>query len=267
MKTGLSRRLSALVLAFAAVPTFADVVEIRSMTEAPFHVLGASDVAVFDLDNTIIEPLQSLGSDQWGSYQGKRFREMGFPDARATEASVAMFAEVQVKSSVRLVEPDTARIIRELQDRGVTVLGLTARPLVIVDRTLAQLASVGVNLDRRPVASGDFFVDVYRTARFKGGVLFVGENNKGEMLKAIYSQLGRDLPPVVKFFDDKRYHVENMDAALSGTGVRHTSYRYGAADPRVKSFDPVLGDYQWGVFKATGQILSDEEARDRLDRR
>jgi hypothetical protein len=244
-----------------AGPSFAEVVEIRSISEAALKDPPA--LVVFDLDNTVYEPAQTMGSDQWGGYQQRRLRDLGVPEPLATDGGVAMFSQAQRATKVRLVELETAAIIRGLQDAGVPVLALTARPLDLVDRTLEQLAGLGVDFTRRPLARGEFTVE--RTARFRGGVLFVGpHNDKGLLLKAIHKQLRKPLPRSLAFFDDKRHHVDEMEKALADTGTAYTGYRYGAADARVKAFDPAVGDLQWRTFRETGRIPSDEEALKQL---
>lgn len=236
----------------------AEVVELRSYADVP-AIAHPDTLLVFDLDNTIIAPVQTIGSDQWGSLQQKRFREQGLPAEEAVDRGVAMFAEVQMKTRVRLTEPGVRNFIRSLQARGFHVMGLTARPMNLVDRTLEELASVGVDLSR--TAIGGFIPpapDARHEVRYKGGILFVGPHNKkGPVLKTF---LNGQMPAAIRFFDDKTHHVEDLEDVFARE-TNYTGYRYNREDANVANMDPVLGDFEWHLFKTWGVLLSDDEAR------
>ena len=67
-------------------------------------------------------------------------------------------------------------------------------------------------------------------------------------------------PHQMIFVDDRRQNVDNMEAAFQGSPVPATIFRYGAADSRVKAFNPAVADREWSVFANEGRLLSDEEA-------
>ena len=240
------------------LPSFADA---APMTDA------ASTLVIFDLDNTLIEPVQTIGSDQWGSLEQKRLKDQGVPADDAIDQGVAKFAEVQMKTKVQLVDPNAAKFIKDLQNKGYTMMGLTARPLSLIQTSLNQLKSVGINLAPTAPIKGAIDVQSVAPARFQGGVLVVGpHNNKGDTLKAFYAKLGRALPEHVIFFDDKLHNVEALETALTSIpGVDYIGYRFATADETVKSFDSKLGDFEWSIFKSSQLLLNDGEARQLMD--
>ena len=61
----------------------------------------------------------------------------------------------------------------------------------------------------------------------------------------------------ILFVDDKQSNVESVELWLGKAGIPHQSFRYGAADPRVKSFQRGLAEVQLAYF---GTILSDAVA-------
>lgn len=252
-------RTTSLVLALASLAARAEVREITSYREVT-PLTDTSTLVVFDLDNTIFEPTQTLGSDQWGSLQQKRFKEQGLPPADAVDRGVAMFAEVQMKTNVQLVEPMTAGFIADLQKRGFRVMGLTARPMNLVARTVDELRSLGLDLSRTaPEGVVPVGADARHEVRYAGGVLFVGPHNlKGPVLKSF---LTGQLPTSIRFFDDKKHHVDDLEDVFASL-TDYVGYRYGAADARVKSMSPELGDFEWKAFKLWNVILDDETARE-----
>lgn len=52
------------------------------------------------------------------------------------------------------------------------------------------------------------------------------------------------------------------EAAFQAGGLPHIEFRYGAADPKVRAFDPLLAEFEWSYFLRYGIFLSDPKARD-----
>jgi len=83
-------------------------------------------LVVFDIDNTLIEPVGNLGSDQWYDFLVRSIgRWMGFRRRRRSAGLTLIWNEVQWIIEVKAVEPDTPQLIRGLQDRSVKLMGLT----------------------------------------------------------------------------------------------------------------------------------------------
>lgn len=239
----------------------AEVIETKQYIDVLKYVT-ADTLVVTDLDNTVIEPVQTLGSDQWGEAMGKKLIAAGFEKAHAVEMHVSMFALVQQYTQVKTVESDTARILNDLKSMNIPVLGLTARPVYIVDRTLDLVKSVNLNL-----TGLDEVADVVKRDQnpneivYKSGVVFVGPmNNKGLVLKSIVDQLKQTNFKRIVFIDDKVHHAVNVDQAFENSGIEVKSLRYGAADVKVHSYNAPLADFEWSHFLNTGIILSDKEA-------
>ncbi len=239
----------------------AEVIETNSYRDVLKYVT-ADTLVVTDLDNTVIEPVQTLGSDQWGEAMGKKLIAAGFEKAQAVEMHVSMFALVQQYTQVKTVESDTARILNDLKSMNIPTLGLTARPVYIVDRTLDLLKSVSLNL-----TGLDEVADIVKRDQnpneiiYKSGVVFVGPmNNKGLVLKSIVDQLKNSHFKQIIFIDDKVHHTVNVDKAFENSGIDVKSLRYGAADVRVRAYNAPLADFEWSHFLNTGIILSDKEA-------
>ena len=65
----------------------------------------------------------------------------------------------------------------------------------------------------------------------------------------------------VVFIDDKSKHTASVNTAIDGLGIEDFEFRYGAADEKVKAFDPALAEVELCYFEKTGVILSDDEAQ------
>ena len=244
--------------------------EAKTMNEALSSV-DNDTVLIFDLDNTIIETIQALGSDQWVDYLKEKYRkEYG----ETGESEEAIKAKVLVKvlddwkrvvrvTKVQPVEETTPELIRGLQAKGVRIMGLTARPVDLIGRTRSQLESVRVDLSKSTVSPEEFTLatspDVDFRAKFSGGILHSGNNPKGPLLTKFLLEKLKLQPKKIVFVDDKKGNVESVEAALNKIqGLDHTSYRYGGADKKVAGFRKELAEIEWEYFRA---ILSDSAAQ------
>ncbi|MBI1862444.1 MAG: DUF2608 domain-containing protein [Deltaproteobacteria bacterium] len=240
-------KLTVLMAAALAITAQATIRETNSLRDVANAATTGSFVA-FDLDNTLIEPIQTLGSDQWFEHISKQL---------GIDGAIALWSKVQLKTQVRPVEQTTSSIVREIQDRGVPVIGLTARPLTVAEATLQQLASVGIDLSRTtPIFDDLAFPGHLENAQYTQGIIFAGKNQKGDMIVRFLDRTGLH-PSVIVFADDKPKHTASVDSALTAKGINNIEFRYGAADERVKAFDAEIAAVQLHYFDG---ILDDEAA-------
>src|SRR5687768_551444 len=220
-------------------------VPLQRMKEIMPHV-DRDTLVVFDIDNTLIEPTQTLGSDQWFYHLMQKVKaEEKLDDERAIDRAMEIWNAVQLDTQVRAVESDTPALIRELQRKEVATFALTARTLDSAEVTKKQLRSIGVDFAARPIHRGDLDFALASPARFTGGILFVGEKNaKGDVLLAFLAKVGLR-PKRVLFIDDKEKNVASVERSLSTAQIPHVVFRYGAADSRVARFRPDVADMQY----------------------
>ncbi|MBX3021897.1 MAG: DUF2608 domain-containing protein [Bdellovibrionales bacterium] len=231
------------LLVIIASSALAEIREAGSMQEALASV-RSTDFVVFDIDNTILAPTQTIGSDQWFEYKVEQNRHKGMSDNAAIEAAAVDWARVQQITNVELVESITASYIRKMQMEGVTVIALTARSPQVRAITKKQLESLGV----------------YFTPN---NVLFAQGRNKGVVLKE-YMGVMKMQPGRIVFLDDKIKNVQNMDEAFVGASFPNINYRYGGADAKVQAFSPEVAEIQWKYFTNQNILISDDQAEDLL---
>lgn len=236
--------LAAVLLLAAAAA--AEVREINSMREIESE-LTPGTLLVFDIDNTLLEPVGSIGSDQWYDYLVKAFRRDGLSEPESQTRAQAAWRHALGIVQVRPVEAITPALVRAQQQRGLKVMALTARGPEDAERTLRQLRSAGIELQGTsvhpaPLRVPQAEIESDQDAAFSGGVLLVGEGpNKGKALAGFLRKLGQR-PQRVVFVDDKPHHARNVDAALGAAGIPCTAFRYGAADERVRAFNEIMGE-------------------------
>lgn len=244
---------------------YAKIIEIHQLKEA-MSTVTSDTLLVFDLDNTLFEPVQALGSDQWFNYHLRHLIEgEKLTEDQAFDRTIPLWTQIQMVSEVQLIETATPGLIRQKQNAGIKIMGLTARPVELSERTRQQLKSVDIDLSEKAFQGNDVVVNGFKGAKYTQGILFNGKNNKGKVLKAFLEQI--QLRPLqIVFVDDRIKNVKNLDDAFSGTQINLLAYRYGALDEKVRRFELEylkVADLQ---LRYLNRILSDEDAKFLLTR-
>jgi hypothetical protein len=247
---------------FFANSAFSEIREIKYLSQI-LDGIDSDTLVVTDVDNTELEPVQVLGSDQWYGYLVAANLKRGLSQKEATDKAIELWMMIQKVMSVKTVEPQTASVLRIVQAKAGATMGLTARPIALVEATQKQLDSVGIDLAQRTIVPYDVPLVNNVEGLFTEGILFLGPNgNKGVALKDFLGQLNllRRFKKIV-FVDDRESHVKRVEAAFKDSGIRNINFRYSYLDQKVASFDPATADRQLGHFIVTGQFLTDEEAQ------
>ncbi len=234
------------------------------------HVIETTDMAhvldyvsegtlvVFDLDNTLIETSQHLGSDEWFSHRLKHLLTKGHNIDEALRMVMPHYVAIQKKTSVRYVDPAIPQILHKMHQPGVQLIALTKRDPELAERTLEQLASLHIDFSATSEISGSILFPDHHNSIYRNGIIFVAQQEeKGPVFKAFLSNIDT-LPKQIILIDDKMAHIQSVATALESLHIPFIGVRYGGADQKVSGFDPQIADIQWEYFE---KILSDEEAR------
>jgi len=142
----------------------------------------------------------------------------------------------QKNGTVKPVETDTIKLIDTLQKNNIPTVALTARSKSIIDLTIKQLNSININLNKNHFANRTFtFKNTSCPSYLKNGVIFCGNNKKGEILRQFLKEVNMK-PSLVIFIDDKRKYLEDVEANLTKISIPFLGFRYGYLDEKVKNF-------------------------------
>lgn len=233
----------------------AEIYETSRMDELYGH-LEPGMLVVFDIDNTLIEPVQELGSNQWFENRIKEYFSHGYSNHNALHTALKEWIAIQHITFVKLVEPGIDEVVKDLQGKGYTVMGLTTRDLTLSDRTAEQLQSVGIDLSKTAPTQEEVFFMNERGVLFHKGSLFTAATHKGEALHKFLEISGYQ-PSSVMFINDKYSHLIPVEEYCSQSGIPFVGLRYGHTDEKVKNFCKQIADVQFYHF---GHILSNESA-------
>jgi hypothetical protein len=237
----------------------AKIVNIRSINEAKPY-LNKGYLIVFDLDNTIMEPIQELGTDQWFYYYFNKCKNEGLTNDAALYKSLREWSAIQGFTKMQLVESEIKSIIDNLQDQGQTTMGMTTRDLSLCLCTLDQLRVLGVDLNKTAPSKKETYSNHEGSILFRKGVLFTSGTHKGRALLLTLDKL-KYKPKGILFINDKKCNIEPVEEECALRGIEFLGLRYGFLDEKVAKFDRNIADIQHKNF---GTILSDTKAKELL---
>ncbi len=208
-------------------------------------------IVILDIDNTIATthaPFQFLGSDAWYSYEFNKRIEAGLSVLEAKAEINPFFFPLVHIIELRPVEPTIPQIIKQLQERGITVIACTARSLEISDRTIVQLNNIGINFS----LSGFGDQELWGTDtkyRYKDGIIFCHGIHKGPTLNIVLNHFNH-VPTKVIFVDDRESYVRQVKDSLH-PDIEFIGIRYSHMDDHVAQFDPVIAEQEKQAYIAT----------------
>ncbi|MCX7998618.1 MAG: DUF2608 domain-containing protein, partial [Leptospiraceae bacterium] len=106
----------------------AEIIEVKSFHEILNYLPSqkqASVFFVFDIDDTLLNTKQMLGSDQWFLDRISIYQKMQYPVQEAFEKTLAEWEGVRHLTQMELVEDQINNIIAQMQEKHATILGLT----------------------------------------------------------------------------------------------------------------------------------------------
>jgi beta-phosphoglucomutase-like phosphatase (HAD superfamily) len=213
---------------------------------------------VFDLDNTLIEPEQHLGSDAWLDYNvNYLLKHEGLNRNEAILKLSPLCDKVHDRSKMRLVDPCIPDLLAEIKAKKIPMIGITKRTPSLAERTLEHIFPLNIDFGCASDLKEDLFLEEVGDTLFQQGIIFVGHGMaKGPAITAYLKRLEK-LPKRVVAIDDKLSHVENIKSAVELLGIDFIGIRYGKTDERIKTFNPQIAALQMKYLDA---ILSDEQA-------
>ena len=214
------------------------------LDENDFH---KKTLVLIDIDNTIVHPGKNkiLGSDQWVTHMLNQQINQGYSYAQALDVVLPLYYQIQHTIWLEPVEHNTVAIIKQLQERGVTVIALTIRSLPIVDRTLAQLKSIGIDFSHSGFAIEQLIGDAHRSYHYKNGILFCNGQDKGVTLKKVVDYLNF-VPTKIIAIDDKEKYLQEIARAFDA--IDFIGIRYGYCDELVDQLDPLIAQQELEHF-------------------
>jgi len=255
-------RVLSLILhfSFLTTPLFAEVISIDSLNQVNLPAT-TNTLIFFDIDDTLIDSPTMLGSKMWR----KHILE-ALPHNALNNWHDRLSLYLAEHYPITTVEASTSLFIKELQQEGYAVYGLTARernkwydtPRSGIDQlTVTQLDAVDINFHQTLIFPSS--IAVHQNSEYFQGVLFANTDLKGDFLKQVFAK-ATALPENVVFIDDKLSQVESVSETLEALGIKADCYWYRAIEEKSSCFNPLLADIQLYYFMHLDLLIPDDEA-------
>lgn len=244
---------------FFALPTLlcGIIIETDSMLSILDYVQEET-LVIADIDNTLIESQNQLGSSQWADYLGDFLSEPGKSFEEIDFILSDIWCEVQPLIKIRCVDPQTPQMIDQIQEQGLIFMGLTARRPSEIHFTHKQLSSAQITL-RNVIDEGflEDFSDIRKAISYHQGVVYCTPINKKSYALKLFLDKSNICPKRIIFIDDKLSHVRDVGVLVEDLGIDYVGMRFSGSDERVISFCPKIAKIQ---FDHLPKIISDDEA-------
>jgi Protein of unknown function (DUF2608) len=252
--------LSFLVICFFCVQINGYTISmIQSFNEFDFSNLDSDTLVLFDVDETLIQPVDNYKINQWTEPAKELLLRLveQYASANWDHIHAILFEKVEYL----LTEPHIIKIIQELQAKKVPVIALTAMrtgqlgPIVKEEWRYHHLKSLGFEgnwsehiipfepLDGKPI--------------FYKGILCTDMTQKGPVLGAFLDTI-QWYPKKVIFFDDLKHYVESVADECQKRGFIFEGYVYlGALE---KEWNHQLVEFQLTHLINYYEWINDEMA-------
>jgi hypothetical protein len=217
---------------------------------------------LLDIDDTLLIPAQTLGTDVWFLYRIQQNESKGFSKTEAFEKALGEWEAVRHLTQVQIVEEGTEKIIQELQAKPITVMGLTTQGLALATCTARQLGKLDIDLSKTAPSSEDHYFINGHGVLYRKGILFTSGTPKGKALFTLLDLIGY-APKRIVFINDKAKHLKDVEEEAELREVEFIGLRYSYSDQRINNFRPEIADIQW-AFSSFDSLLSDQEAEELL---
>lgn len=217
------------------------IIESTKITDLLDHI-DQDTLVLLDLDNTLIEPTASIGGSVFFIKTYEKLVKRGLSKDEAMESVYAVWRQLQHMINVRTVEKDTKKVVDDIQNMGIKVMGLTGRGFIIAEPTIKLLDSVGIRLDKNTIHHER--VKLSELNGFFEGVLFSRpDGNKGRSLVEFFDKIKYEYrDKKLLFVDDEHNYINGFVDYMENAKVNFKCIRYGAADKNHEHFDPAVAE-------------------------
>lgn len=165
----------------------------------------------FDLDDTVFMSSLLVGTPTWFYTMINLMRQRGAAKYEAYSVASKIDKAVQARVNVVVVEQTTLSAIRTWQDLGAVVVGMTSRPVELVQTTKAQLDQIGLRFSSPFFSCVESKWDNTGGAFFEGVLYLTGWRSKSEVFSHfsdVIEDCGLDIDLIAAADDQQRYVVE-----------------------------------------------------------
>lgn len=205
-------------------------------------------LVIFDLDDTLIKTPELIGSDTWFTFLTEEQTKKGLTYNEAVEQVLPLYFFVRNIVHVELVEPCAPAFIAHLRQQNIQVMALTSQSLPLIAKTTKEMDRLGIHFFITEASNNIFGLSITHNAKFVNGILFSGNNHKGDTLFQLLDLINA-APSNIIFIDDKESNVKKVESAVEAHGISFIGLHFTGADTWKNEFNQTLANKQLYAFK------------------
>ncbi len=202
-----------------------------------------STLIIFDIDDTLLESTNFVGSGKWYNWQrgravqdkqGKTFNIQKEQQFLCIFRTLGTLFEI---GSTKLTQPDSAQIVNELKSYDLMIL--TSRTTKYRDATERELRRNGITLKDKHLLKTNTLLsfdldDNNRQAKvtYANGIVMSSGLNKGMVLRTILKKLNKKYKHIY-FVDDSEKNIVNMQKEWQSDSVKINIFHYTKVDKSI----------------------------------
>ena len=220
---------------------------------------GPNPLAIFDVDNTIVETLREFGGDQSFKNRLTTVTEMSGDFLTALWTVLPLWTAIQQLSQFKTPEATTSQFITQLAQQKWQIIGATARGLGTAGVLSKNLEQLEIYLKAHAPVKDNFFLPSTPHAIYFQGVIYAAGSNKGQRFKEFCQLANLDRPfSYVVFYDDNEKYLHQMADICQQMKIPFIGFRYAFLDQKIANLDTKADNLKWDrVEKFIDLILND----------
>lgn len=211
------------------------IIESNEISSVFSHVGQESTLIIFDIDNTLVHVADGNGGDEWFYATLAANVKKGLSLELATQKTVTEYEKKQLVIDLQAVEELTASVVRSAQINypNVKVIALSNRGGLLMQRTIDQLAKIGIDFTVNSPYSAELIFD--GGSKYMQGILFAKGNSKHALMEQYFKLTGYT-PAKIIYINDKEKYLRPFTDIFEALGIQFIGIRYSYLDEKVKNF-------------------------------
>jgi len=230
---------------------FSKIIEIEEVEDILSYSNNKS-LVVIDVDTSIMELLQDLGSQKWLA------NEIQKNNGNYLNNLFSLWHKILLCSNVKSLEKKTPDVIHQLQKNNTPIIGLSSKSIEIGYRTHKQLKSLDIDFSIKPLSSSDIEINTTHAAKCLNNIIFCGFRNDEVKTFFSYLELADYSPEKIIFVGNDDNKFISMEKMAKKRKIPFLGLAYHKLDEISASFNPEVAKEQ---LKYLGKILPDKEAK------
>lgn len=222
--------------------------------------LNEDSVLILSIDNVLLSSDIQMGQRSWFYHRLNKYQKEGCSKVAAAQKAIAEWTAVINAFPQKLVEENIPKVIEDIQNKRVKILGITGRGVGLASTTVERLKNLGVDLSKTSGTTKDFPIMVgEKLVLYRGGIVFTSGSNKLLTLKKLAELSQISKPKNIVMVSNSQSTLQQVGEGIRffDENINFIPIRYAAMDDRVKNFKADIGDIQYELLS---KPISDQEA-------